>query len=74
MPAIPETPQQKITNAQAAEADQQARFTMAKLAQGVSDRERLRLSGYSDDEIEAMEEEIAGQSELPDEEDGDEVE
>lgn len=68
-PAIPETPQQKITNATAAVAEKRAKLELAAAAKraGVSEREAMRLAGYTDAEIEQMEEEIGEQDELPDE-------
>lgn len=71
-PALPETPQQQLVKAQASVAEQQAKATLAKSLSGVSGRERLRVQGYSDDDIEQMEEEIAEQDTLPEDEDDEE--
>jgi hypothetical protein len=63
-PALPPTPQQMLTTAQASVADKQAKATLAKSAVAVSDRERLRLAGYTDAEIEQIESEKADQDVL----------
>jgi hypothetical protein len=63
-PAIAPTPQQQLVTAQASVADKQAKATLAKTAVVVSDRERLRLAGYSDADIEVIESEKAEQDTL----------
>lgn len=70
-PLLPPTPQGQLVAAQVAVADQQARLVMANTAKALplSDREKLRLAGYDDSEIDDIEEERATQDVLDDEDD-----
>lgn len=73
-PELPPTVYEKIQQAKADVSDRVEKFALASAAKkvGVSGREVWRLADYTEDQIEAMEEEIAEQDELPDEEEDEE--
>lgn len=70
-PALPPTVFQKIQQATANVADKKASLELVAAAKraGLSQRESLRLGGYTDEEINAIEAEIAEQDTLPEDDD-----
>lgn len=69
--ALPLTTYAKTQQAQADVADKKAKIELAAAAAkaGVSDRERLRLAGYTEDQIDEIEAEKAAQDVLDEEDD-----